>query len=80
MQPFSQNLVVYSQAGSALHIHIGHLVRRICSEESIKMTDLLSNNVALHEQLESIQGPLMNAVTTAGLHPQARGSFTHLMV
>ena len=43
------------------------------------MRDLLSDNAALHEQLESIQGPLISAVTPAGLRPRVRGSVTHLM-
>ena len=33
------------------------------------MKDLLSDNVALHDQLESIQGPLVNAVTPGVLRP-----------
>lgn len=36
------------------------------------MRDLLSDNAAFHEQLESIQGPLISAVTPAGLRPRVR--------
>ena len=34
--------------------------------------DLLSDNVALHDQLEAIQGPLVNAVIPGGLHLRVR--------
>ena len=64
---------------SALQPIPGRVVRRIHSGEFIKMRDLLSDNAALHEQLESIQGPLISAVTPAGLRPRVRGSVTHLM-
>ena len=36
------------------------------------MRDLLSDYVALHEQLESIQGPSISAVTPAGFRPHVR--------
>ena len=57
---------------SALQPIPGRVVRRIRSGEFIKMRDLLSDNAALHEQLESIQGPLLSAVTPAGLRPRVR--------
>lgn len=57
---------------SALQPIPGRLVRRIRSGEFVEMRDLLSDNVALHEQLESIQGPLISAVTPAGLRPRVR--------
>ena len=49
-----------------------HLVRRIRAGKYVEMRDLLSDNVALHDQLEAIQGPLVNAVTPGVLRPQVR--------
>ena len=39
------------------------LVRRIRAGKFVEMRDLLSDNVVLHDQLEAIQGPLVNKVT-----------------
>ena len=57
---------------SALQPIPAHLVRRIHSGEFVEMRDLLSDNVALHNQLEAIQWPLVSAVTPAVLRPHVR--------
>ena len=57
---------------SALQPIPSHLVRRICAGEFVEMRDLLSNNVALHDQVEAIQGPIFNAATPAALRPRIR--------
>ena len=48
------------------------LVRRIRSNEFIEMRDLLTDNIALHEQLEAIHGPLLNVATPGALRPRLR--------
>ena len=48
------------------------LVRRIQSGEFVEMRDLLSDNVALHDQLEAVHGPLLAAHTPASLRPRLR--------
>ena len=35
----------------------------------MEMRDLLSDNVALHDQVEAIQGPIFNAATPAASPP-----------
>ena len=59
-----------------MHLHSNlfqaRLVRGIRAGEFGEMRDLLSNNVALHNQIEAIQGPLVNAVTPGVLRPQVR--------
>ena len=57
---------------SALQPVPARLVRRIRAGEFVEMRDLLSDNVALHDQLEAIQGPLVNAVTPGTLRPRVR--------
>ena len=48
------------------------LVRQIRAGEFVEVRDLLSDNVALHYQLEAIQGPLVNTVTLGALCPRVR--------
>ena len=48
------------------------LVRRIQSGEFVEMRDLLTDNIALHEQLEAVQGPLLSAATPGALRARLR--------
>ena len=48
------------------------LVRRILSTEFVEMRDLLSDNVSLYEQLESIHGPLHNAAFPGPMRARMR--------
>ena len=48
------------------------LVRRIQAGEFIEMRDLLTDNIALHDQLEAVQGPLYNAATPGALRARLR--------
>ena len=57
---------------SALRPIPGRLVRRIRAGEFVEMRDLLADNITLHDQLESVQSPLANAVIPAGLRPRVR--------
>ena len=57
---------------SALQPIPARLVRQICAGEFVEMRDLLSDNIAVGNQLEAIQGPLINSVTTAALRPRIR--------
>ena len=57
---------------SALQPIPARLVRRIRAGEFIEMRDLLTDNVALHDQLEAVQGPLLNTATPGALRPRLR--------
>ena len=57
---------------SALQPIPARLVRQIRAGKFVEMRDLLSDKVALHNQLEAIQGPLVNAVTPCVLCPRVR--------
>ena len=56
------------------------LVQRINSAKFVEMRDLLSDNIALHDQLESVHGPLQT-ISTPGFFASsdARGSFSYLL-
>ena len=51
------------------------LVHRIRSGDFTEMRDLLTNNIALHDQLEVVQGPLLNVVTPGVLRAEFHLSF-----
>ena len=48
------------------------LVRRIVSKKFMEMRELLSNNLALHDQLEAVHGPLLSMSTPGSLHARMR--------
>ena len=48
------------------------LVRRIVSREFVEMWELLSDNLALHDQLEVVHGPLLSASTPGALQARMR--------
>ena len=57
---------------SALQPIPARLTRRILSGEFVEMRDLLMDNMALHDQLESVQGPLLGVTTTGALRARLR--------
>ena len=50
----------------------GRLVRRIISGDFVEMRDLLTDNIALHDQLEAVQGPLNLTPIPGALRPRLR--------
>ena len=48
------------------------LVQRIQSGEFVEMRDLLSDNIALHDQLEAVHGPFLAASTPGSSRPRLR--------
>ena len=48
------------------------LVRRIQEGEFLEMRELLADNIALHDQLEAIQGPVITQATPGSLRPRLR--------
>ena len=67
-QDQSQGMIL----SSALQPVPARLVCRIRAGEFIEMRDLLTDNLSLHDQLEAVQGPLLNAVTAGALRPRLR--------
>ena len=57
---------------SALQPIPARLVRRIVAGEFVEMRDLLTDNVALHDQLEAVQGPLLTPSTPGALRARLR--------
>ena len=49
------------------------LVKWIMSGEFVEMCELLSDNLALHDQLEAVHGPLVPATTPGSLRARMRG-------
>ena len=69
---------IYTIFGASYLLHLvhytalqpipAHLVRRIVSREFMEMRELLSDNLALHDQLEVVHGPLLSRSTPGSLH------------
>lgn len=57
---------------SALQPIPARLVRRIVSGEFVEMRELLSDNLALHDQLEAVHGPLLSMSTPGSLRARMR--------
>lgn len=57
---------------SAQHLIPGHLTHRILSGKFVEMHDFLLDNIALHDQLKSVQGPLLNVTIAGALRARLR--------
>ena len=57
---------------AAMQPNPARLVRRITAAEFIEMRELLSDNIALHDQLESVHGSLQTVATPGALRARMR--------